>query len=192
MAENKVNWNTVLIVLVIGVVGILLLSNSGILSGAFSKDVTGAWGSGGGTVGSIPIWTGPTSLGRSSLTENGYNLRTSKPLYAGGLSIGTETLGESDKPATMFIRPSSDAAVPSLRIRSGWVIKTGLDFTGASGDLFIGGDGSQDGNIFIKDKANNIKISLDGQSGSLTLSSLITGTGSHVCVYSSGKLYRCA
>ena len=28
MAENKVNWNTVLVVLVIGVVGILLLSNS--------------------------------------------------------------------------------------------------------------------------------------------------------------------
>ena len=49
MAENKVNWNTVLVVLVIGVVGILLLSNSGILSGAFSKDVTGRWGSGSGT-----------------------------------------------------------------------------------------------------------------------------------------------
>ncbi|MBI4155225.1 hypothetical protein HY498_04025 [Candidatus Woesearchaeota archaeon] len=42
MVENKTNWNTVLIVLVIGVVGILLLSNSGILTGgAFSKDITG-------------------------------------------------------------------------------------------------------------------------------------------------------
>ena len=37
MAENKVNWNTVLVVLVIGVVGILLL-NSGILTG----NVTGS------------------------------------------------------------------------------------------------------------------------------------------------------
>ena len=38
MVENKVNWNTVLVVLVIGVVGILLLSNSGILTG----NVTGS------------------------------------------------------------------------------------------------------------------------------------------------------
>ncbi|MBI4155520.1 hypothetical protein HY498_05555 [Candidatus Woesearchaeota archaeon] len=33
MVENKVNWNTVLVVLVIGVVGVLLLGNSGILTG---------------------------------------------------------------------------------------------------------------------------------------------------------------
>ncbi|MBI2499095.1 hypothetical protein HYV88_02535 [Candidatus Woesearchaeota archaeon] len=33
MAENKVNWNTVLVVLIIGVVGVLLLNNSGVLTG---------------------------------------------------------------------------------------------------------------------------------------------------------------
>ena len=33
---KEINWNTVLVVLVIGVVGILLLSNSGILTGALS------------------------------------------------------------------------------------------------------------------------------------------------------------
>lgn len=33
MVENKTNWNTILIVLVVGVVGVLLLSNSGILTG---------------------------------------------------------------------------------------------------------------------------------------------------------------
>jgi len=33
MVENKVNWNTVLVVLVIGVVGILLLNNGNLFSG---------------------------------------------------------------------------------------------------------------------------------------------------------------
>ncbi len=40
MAENKTNWNTVLIVLVIGVVGILLINNSNLLSGLVTKKST--------------------------------------------------------------------------------------------------------------------------------------------------------
>src|SRR3989344_7033290 len=37
MVENKVNWNTVLVVLVVGVVGILFLGNNGFLSGETIK-----------------------------------------------------------------------------------------------------------------------------------------------------------
>ena len=74
MVENKINWNTVLVVLVIGVVGILLLSNSGILTGAFSKDITGAWGSGSGTDGRIAKWSGTSSLTNSVITELNSNI----------------------------------------------------------------------------------------------------------------------
>jgi len=68
---KEINWNTGLVVLVIGVVGILLLSNSGILTGAFSKDITGAWGSGSGVPNYIAKWSGSgpttTALTRSIL-----------------------------------------------------------------------------------------------------------------------------
>ena len=40
MAENKVNWNTILVVLVIGVVGILLLNNLGVLTGNVAVKAT--------------------------------------------------------------------------------------------------------------------------------------------------------
>ena len=40
MVENKVNWNTVLVVLVIGVVGILLLNNLGVLTGNVAVKAT--------------------------------------------------------------------------------------------------------------------------------------------------------
>ena len=40
MAENKTNWNTVLVVLVIGVVGVLLLNNLGVLTGNVAVKAT--------------------------------------------------------------------------------------------------------------------------------------------------------
>ena len=87
---KEINWNTVLVVLVIGVVGILLLSNSGILSGAFSKDVTGAWGScypiGTCTSGKIVKWSGISSLTNSVITE-----------YNGNVGIGITTIDPGAK-----------------------------------------------------------------------------------------------
>ena len=76
LMAKEINWNVVLVVLVIGVVGILLLSNSGILTGAVIDATNSA-----GTTGKIAKWTSSSKLGNSVITES-----------AGKVGIGTSIL----------------------------------------------------------------------------------------------------
>ena len=249
-----------------------MLSNSGILSGAFSMDVTGRWGSGSGTKDYIPVWTGENSLGNSYLFQHiatrqsgdlydyivantGINIRSdgglavtgnylnSYPndiiirsflnkamiqstgqmsdgryydlminpdynnygksntiinLHDGNVGIGIESIEPFYKLKVLGnvnIVGNNRQAVFRVGLGTG---DAGLVYREASGDLFIGGDNTQDGNIFVKDKSGNTKISLNSDTtgsvinGGLKLPTVGVGASGmdYVCINFNGVLSR--
>ena len=102
LMAKEINWNVVLVVLVIGVVGILLLSNSGILTGAVIDATNSA-----GTTGKIAKWTSSSKLGNYVITES------TNP--AGKIGIGVTPSSPYDNKLEVYDSigiTSTDATVP--------------------------------------------------------------------------------
>lgn len=87
---------------------------------------------------------------------------SSGDLYVGGSNGQAGDIFIKDQNGTVQVTLRSDGG-PSVRI--GTTPQAGLDYDVATGDLYVGGDNAQDGDLFVKDSGGTVRVEIRAESG---------------------------
>ncbi|MFH1462745.1 MAG: hypothetical protein ABIG08_03580, partial [bacterium] len=111
-----------------------------------TSDAPSAGIGGSGTDNYIPRWNGANALENSIIYDDGVNIGIGRNNPLVKLHIGVSGAGSG--------------------IRVGGTANAGFDYSGNTGDFYLGGDNGQAGNFYVKDSAGALKVAINSDTSS--------------------------